>query len=58
MKVANVMSRQVDYVTKNTSVKDVCRLIFGRGINGVPVREGKKIVGFITERDVISKFYP
>ncbi len=58
MKVADVMSKQVDYVTKNTSVKDVCRLIFGRGINGVPVRDGKKVVGFITERDVVSKFYP
>lgn len=58
MKVADVMSRQVDYVTPNTSVKEVCQLIFGRGINGVPVREGKKIVGFITERDVLSKFYP
>lgn len=58
MKVADVMSKQVEHVARHTSIKDVCRLIFGRGINGVPVLDKKKIVGFITERDVIAKFYP
>ena len=57
MKVSDVMSKQVDFVSTNTSVKDVCRLIFGRGINGVPVCKGKKVVGFVTERDILSKFY-
>lgn len=58
MKVADLMSKQVDFVTVETSVKDVCRLIFGRGINGVPVCKGKKVIGFVTERDILSKFYP
>lgn len=58
MKVSDVMSRQVEYVDVNTTVKDICRIIFGGGINGVPVCEGKKIVGFITERDILKKFYP
>lgn len=58
MKVADVMSKQVEYVTPDTSVKDVCSLIFGRGINGVPVVDGKKVIGFITERDILGKFYP
>lgn len=58
MKVADIMSKQVDYITADTMVKDACRLIFGRGINGVPVCKGRKLVGFITERDILSKFYP
>lgn len=59
MKVADVMSRQVEYVTTHTKVEDVARLIFGRGINGVPVVfDKKKLVGFITERDILAKFYP
>ncbi len=58
MRVSDAMSKQVEYVNMNTSVKNVCRLIFGRGINGVPVLENKKVVGFITERDVVSRFYP
>lgn len=58
MKVSDVMSKQVDYVTTDTKVKDVCRFIFGRGINGVPVCKGRKVIGFITERDILAKFFP
>ncbi len=58
MKVSDIMQRQVDYVSANTSVKDISLLIFGKSINGVPVCDGKKLVGFITERDILSKFYP
>ncbi|MEK7558867.1 MAG: CBS domain-containing protein [Patescibacteria group bacterium] len=58
MKVADVMSKHVDFVTSDTKVKDVCLLIFGRGINGVPVLKGKKVVGLIAERDILAQFYP
>ncbi len=58
MKVADVMSTSVDTVSVDTSVKEVCRLIFGRGINGIPVCKGKKVIGFISERDILSRFHP
>lgn len=58
MKVSEVMSKEVDSVSLETKVRDLSRLIFGRRINGVPVCKDKKIVGFITERDILSKFYP
>src|SRR3989344_3043834 len=58
MVVSDVMSTAVDYVTTNTSVRDIARLIFGKGINGVPVLDKTKLVGFITERDILAKFYP
>ncbi|MDP2586013.1 MAG: CBS domain-containing protein [Candidatus Levybacteria bacterium] len=58
MKVADVMSRHVEFVSENTSVEKLSILIFGRGINGVPVCRNKKVVGFITERDILAKFYP
>lgn len=58
MKVADIMQKDVDYVTVDASVEEVSRLIFGRGINGVPVCKGRKVVGFITERDILSQFYP
>src|SRR3989344_768664 len=58
MKVADVMSKHVDSVLENTKVEKLCILIFGRGINGVPVCRHKKVVGFVTERDILSRFYP
>lgn len=58
MKVADVMSAHVDFVSKDTKIKDVVLLIFGRGINGVPVCENKKVIGFITEKDILAQFYP
>ena len=58
MKVIDIMSTQVDFVTTDTSVKEISRLIFGRGINGVPFVKERKVVGFITEKDILAKFYP
>jgi len=58
MKVRDVMSRQVDFVKPDDKVERAALIIFGRNINGVPVCEGKKVVGFITESDILKKFYP
>lgn len=58
MKVADVMSKHVDYVSEATRVEKLCILIFGHGINGVPVCRNKEVVGFITERDILARFYP
>lgn len=58
MKVSDVMSTQVESVNTDSSVRDISRLIFGRGINGVPVVKKGRLVGFITEKDILTKFYP
>ncbi len=58
MKVLNAMSKKVDYVTPETKVKEFSKLIFSHRINGVPVLKKKKVVGFITERDILAQFLP
>lgn len=58
MIVADVMNKQVDFVTTQTPVIDISSIIFGRSVNGVPVVDKLKLVGFITERDILSKFFP
>jgi len=60
MKVSDIMQREVDYVSPSQTVLEAARLIFGHGHNGLPVCEGKekKIVGFITDQDILSKFFP
>lgn len=58
MKVADVMQRHVDSVGIEDTVMDAARIIFGRNINGVPICKNKKVVGFVTERDILANFLP
>lgn len=58
MKVSDVMQKHVDFVNTDANILDVARLIFGRGINGVPVCKDKKVVGFVVETDILAKFFP
>jgi len=58
MKVSDVMSKQIDSVAPSDKVQKVALLIFGRGVNGIPVVEHKKLVGVITENDILQKFFP
>ena len=58
MKVKNAMSTKIDYTTPKAKLKDVSKLIFNHHINGLPVLKGKKLVGVITERDILNQFYP
>lgn len=58
MKVSDVMSKQIDFVSPNDRIEKAALLIFGRSINGIPVCENKKIVGLITENDILNKFFP
>ena len=58
MKVSDIMQKNVDFVNPKMSLFDVAKLIFGNKINGVPVCEGKKVVGFIMDTDILKKFHP
>lgn len=58
MKVKDIMQKEVVFVSPKTSLSEIARLIFGHGINGIPVCKGRKVVGFVTERDILAKFYP
>lgn len=60
MKVLDIMQKKVDYVTPTTSVIDAAKLIFEHKHNGLPVVNGKhkKLVGFITDQDILSQCFP
>lgn len=58
MKVKDIMQKDVVYVSPKTPLKEVAKLIFGHGINGLPVCRNKKLVGMITEKDILSQFLP
>lgn len=50
--VRDIMSKDVQSVTENTSLKDSAQLLKTRDIGSVPVVEGRKIVGILTDRDI------
>lgn len=58
MQVKDIMQKNVDTVSTSASVRDLAHIIFGRNINGVPVCKDRKVVGFVTESDILKAFYP
>ena len=56
MKASDVMSSPVIGVSPDTSVRDIAGLLFERGISGVPVLEGGRLVGLVSEADVLRRW--
>lgn len=58
MKVADIMRRSLVIVSEDTPVKEIGRLIFSLGLAGIPVVKDRKLVGIVTEKDILVKFHP
>lgn len=58
MKIGQVMNRSVTTVTPETPVKEVARLIFSLGISGIPILQNKKLIGIVTEEDILREMHP
>jgi CBS domain-containing protein len=55
MKVRDIMTTEVVVAHPDTSVNLVARLMAGRDISGVPVVEEARLVGIVTELDLIVR---
>lgn len=55
MKVKDVMTKEVITVTPETSVKEIAQILLEKKIGGLPVLEEGKLVGIVTEEDLIMK---
>lgn len=55
VKVRDVMSRDVISVPSDTALKDLAALLSERRISGVPVVDDGKVVGVVSEGDVLMK---
>ncbi|MDI3341029.1 MAG: CBS domain-containing protein [Sphaerobacter sp.] len=53
--VAQIMTREVVSVTPETPVNEVARLLWQHKLTGVPVLEGRRVVGVVTEYDLIAR---
>lgn len=58
MEIREVMSRSVITLTPEDDVKKAAALICLKKISGIPVIDNGKIVGMISEKDVLKAIYP
>ncbi len=59
MKVADVMSKRVEAVSPNTSLRHLWKLIFKKHIHIIPLVSAKnKLLGIICEGDLLKPLYP
>jgi len=55
MKVRDIMTRDVITVSPDTGIQNVARLMSEHDIGAVLVSENKKVLGLITDRDIIIR---
>ncbi|SEF51010.1 CBS domain-containing protein [Caloramator fervidus] len=55
MKVKDLMTTNVSYVTPNTPVIEIAKIMKEKNIGSVPVVDGDKVVGIVTDRDIVLR---
>jgi CBS domain-containing protein len=55
MRVAEVMSRNVQMASPNDSLQDVAKRMVSDDIGFMPVGDGERLVGTITDRDIVAR---
>ncbi len=55
MLVSEIMSREVVVATPEMAVPEVARLMVERHLSGLPVMDGDRLVGMVTELDLIAR---
>lgn len=58
MKVKELMTTDVRTVTVETPLKEVAAILAGEGISGLPVCDGGRVVGVVSEADILFKERP
>lgn len=55
MNVSDIMTHEVVSITPETPVSEVARLLYQHKISGVPVVKDDKVIGIVTEEDLIMR---
>ncbi|KGP76863.1 inosine-5'-monophosphate dehydrogenase [Desulfosporosinus sp. Tol-M] len=55
MKVRDVMTSSVDWVTPETSVVEVAQLMKKDDVGSIPICQDNSLIGIITDRDIVLK---
>ena len=55
MKVKDVMHKGVDWVSPNTPVTELAKLMRAHDIGCIPIGEDDRLIGIVTDRDLVCK---
>ena len=55
MKVRDAMHKGVDWVSPETPVAELTKLMRDRDIGAIPIGENDRLIGMVTERDIVCK---
>jgi CBS domain-containing protein len=55
MKVKDVMHKGVDWVSPDTPVTELAKLMRDHDIGAIPIGENDRLIGMVTDRDVVCK---
>ena len=55
MQIKEIMSRDVVLASPRESLSEVAQMMAARDIGFMPVGEGDKIVGMVTDRDIVIR---
>jgi CBS domain-containing protein len=55
MKVREVMHKGVEWVAPDTPIDELARLMRARDIGAVPIGENDRLIGMVTDRDIVCK---
>ncbi|HEY2530190.1 MAG TPA: CBS domain-containing protein [Xanthobacteraceae bacterium] len=55
MKVKDAMHNGVDWVSPDTPVPELAKLMRDRDVGAIPIGENDRLVGIVTDRDIVCK---
>jgi CBS domain-containing protein len=55
MKVKDVMHKGVDWVSPDTPVIEIAKLMQGHDVGCIPIGEDDRLIGMVTDRDIVCK---
>src|SRR6476646_7278609 len=55
MKVKDAMHKGVDWVSPNTPITEIAKLMRAHDIGCIPIGEDDKLIGMVTDRDIVCK---
>ena len=55
MKVKDAMHKGVDWVTPDTPVSELAKLMCEHDIGAIPIGENDRLIGMVTDRDIVCK---